>query len=102
YAKDNYFDFAIQIDGDGQHPPSEIHKLLKEQKSSGADIVIGSRFIDNAGFQSSMTRRMGINYFKRLNNFLVGIKVNDSTSGFRLINKKALEIVCNYYPDEYP
>ncbi|MDZ4816758.1 MAG: glycosyltransferase family 2 protein [Verrucomicrobiota bacterium] len=102
YALENNFNIAIQLDGDGQHPPAEIEKLLKEMKSTGVDVVIGSRFISNDGFQSSMIRRMGINYFKWLNHLLVGIKISDSTSGFRMINKKALELVCEYYPDEYP
>lgn len=102
YAFENGFDFAIQIDGDGQHPASEIPKLLNATTENNFDVVIGSRFISKEGFQSSLVRRMGINYFKWLNRFLVGVVVNDSTSGFRLINKKALEIVSEYYPDEYP
>jgi len=102
YAFENGFDFAIQIDGDGQHPASEIPKLINAIKENNLDVVIGSRFISKEGFQSSLVRRMGINYFKWLNRFLVGVVVNDSTSGFRLINKKALEIVSEYYPDEYP
>lgn len=102
YAFENGFDYAIQIDGDGQHPASEISKLIFAIREKNVDVVIGSRFISKEGFQSSLARRMGINYFKWLNRFLVGVTVNDSTSGFRLINKKVLEIVSDYYPDEYP
>lgn len=102
YAFENGFDYAIQIDGDGQHPASEIPKLISAANENNLDVVIGSRFISKEGFQSSVVRRMGINYFKWLNRFLVGVTVNDSTSGFRLINKKVLEIVSEYYPDEYP
>ena len=102
YAFENGFDYAIQIDGDGQHPASEIPKLISAANENNLDVVIGSRFISKEGFQSSVVRRMGINYFKWLNRFLVGVTVNDSTSGFRLINKKVLEIVSDYYPDEYP
>jgi len=102
YALDNNFDYAIQIDGDGQHPAIEIPKLLAAASESKLDVVIGSRFIAKEGFQSSAIRRFGINYFKWLNRILVGVTVNDSTSGFRLINKKVLEIVNEYYPDEYP
>lgn len=102
YAFENGFDYAIQIDGDGQHPASEIPKLISVILEKNVDVVIGSRFISKEGFQSSMARRMGINYFKWLNRILVGVTVNDSTSGFRLINSKTLEIVSNYYPDEYP
>lgn len=102
YAFDNKYDYAIQIDGDGQHPATEIPKIVAKAIQENFDVVIGSRFIDNQGFQSSAIRRFGINYFKWLNRFLVGAKVTDSTSGFRLINRKVLENVYDYYPDEYP
>ena len=102
YAFENGFDYAIQIDGDGQHPASEIVKLINAAKENNLDVVIGSRFMSKEGFQSSAIRRFGINYFKWLNRFLVGITINDSTSGLRLINKRTLEIVSEYYPDEYP
>lgn len=95
-------DYAIQVDGDGQHPAAEVPKLVATALEKNADVVIGSRFIDKEGFQSSALRRFGINYFKRLNKMLVGVTVNDSTSGFRLISKKVLEVVSDYYPDEYP
>jgi glycosyltransferase involved in cell wall biosynthesis len=102
YAYQNGFDIAIQMDGDGQHPPSELHKLVLPLISNDADVVIGSRYITKEGFQSSILRRMGINYFKWLNHFLVGIRINDSTSGYRALKRKALKIVSDYYPDEYP
>ncbi|MCC6837082.1 MAG: glycosyltransferase family 2 protein [Bacteroidia bacterium] len=102
YAFENGFDFAIQIDGDGQHPASEIQKLVNHAIEQNYDVVIGSRFISKEGFQSSALRRFGINYFKWLNRFLVGVTITDSTSGFRLINRKVLEVVNEYYPDEYP
>ena len=102
YAFENGYDYAIQIDGDGQHPPTEIPKLFSRAVTENCDVVIGSRFISKEGFQSSAVRRLGINYFKWLNRFLVGTVITDSTSGFRLINKKVLEKVYDYYPDEYP
>ncbi len=102
YAFENDFDLAIQMDGDGQHPASELPKLLNAASELNADVVIGSRFIAGEGFQSSALRRFGISYFKWLNKCLVGVTIQDSTSGFRLINRKALSIVSDYYPDEYP
>jgi glycosyltransferase involved in cell wall biosynthesis len=102
YAYLNGFDCAFQVDGDGQHPAEEIPKLLSEAKASGADVVIGSRFMDKQGFQSSAMRRLGIKYFSWLNKVLTGQTIQDTTSGFRLLNRKALKVVNNYYPDEYP
>lgn len=102
YAFNNGYDYAIQVDGDGQHPATEIPKIVNAAIEKNSDVVIGSRFISREGFQSSTMRRMGINYFKFLNHFFVGETITDSTSGFRLINKKVLELVSEYYPDEYP
>ena len=102
FAFEHGYDFAIQMDGDGQHPADELPKLINAALDNKFDVVIGSRFISKQGFQSSAMRRFGINYFKRLNRILVGVDILDRTSGFRLINRKALEIVCEYYPDEYP
>jgi glycosyltransferase involved in cell wall biosynthesis len=102
YAYKNKFDIAIQLDGDGQHPVNEIENLIKPIIENETDVVIGSRFITKQGFQSSTMRRAGIKYFKWLNKFLLGITITDSTSGFRALNYKALEIVNEYYPDEYP
>lgn len=102
YAYLNGFDFAIQVDGDGQHPANEISKLLAEAKSSQSDVVIGSRFLNKQGFQSSAVRRAGIKYFSWLNTILTRGTIHDTTSGFRLLNKKAMALVNQYYPDEYP
>lgn len=102
YAFTNGFDVAVQMDGDGQHPPVELSKILRPIFDNEADVVIGSRYLTKEGFQSTSLRRAGINYFKWLNKKLVGVTIQDSTSGYRALNKKALELVSDYYPDEYP
>ncbi|MBS1527003.1 MAG: glycosyltransferase family 2 protein [Bacteroidetes bacterium] len=102
YALDNDFDMAIQLDGDGQHPPGELPKLINHHLQTGANIVIGSRFIEKKGFQSSFARRMGIKYFHWLNRLMTGLSIYDSTSGFRLFDRKAIALASANYPDEYP
>ena len=102
YAFKNGFDIAVQMDGDGQHPPSELEKIILPIIQHQADVVIGSRYLEKLGFQSNWLRRIGINYFKWLNKKLIAMTIVDSTSGYRALNKKALQIVCAYYPDEYP
>jgi glycosyltransferase involved in cell wall biosynthesis len=102
YARDNGFDIAIQLDGDGQHPPKELAKLIGFHLQTGANVVIGSRFLEKEGFQSSFARRMGIKYFHLLNRIMTGLSIYDSTSGFRLFDRKAIEIAAVNYPDEYP
>lgn len=102
YAWENNFDLAVQMDGDGQHPPAELNKLLQYWQHTNANVVIGSRFLIKQGFQSSALRRWGISYFHWLNKFFTGIHIYDSTSGFRLFDRKAIELAVQYYPDEYP
>lgn len=102
YAYEKGFEYALQLDGDGQHPPDEIVKLANALKESKANIIIGSRFIGGDGFKSSKLRRLGINYLKHVIKFFTGLKITDATSGFRLYDRKALEAINKYYPDEYP
>lgn len=102
YAQKHNYDIAIQFDGDGQHPANQICQLLDPILNSEANVVIGSRFLNKEGFQSSAIRRFGINYFKGLIKALLHIHITDSTSGFRAIDKSVIEQVCNYYPDTYP
>jgi glycosyltransferase involved in cell wall biosynthesis len=102
YARNNGFDLAIQLDGDGQHPPKELPKMVSFHLQTGANVVIGSRFLEKEGFQSSFVRRMGIKYFHWINRLLTGMHIYDSTSGFRLFDRKAIEIAAVNYPDEYP
>lgn len=102
YARQNDFDYAVQMDGDGQHPPAELEKLIDAALDTGADVVIGSRFLTKEGFQSSAIRRIGIKYFYRINKLLTGNKIYDSTSGYRLLGRRAIDFAAKYYPDDYP
>jgi glycosyltransferase involved in cell wall biosynthesis len=102
YAFENNFDAAIQLDGDGQHPATQIETVLQPVLQDNADVVIGSRFISKTGFQSSSMRRVGIRFFKHLLKRFVHVSIHDSTSGFRCLNKKALAVVAYNYPDDYP
>lgn len=102
YAWRNGYDIAVQMDGDGQHPAHDLPTILQPIIDNRADVVIGSRFLTKEGFQSSAMRRLGINYFRWLNQRLVGQTIYDSTSGFRAFNRQTLAVVNRYYPDEYP
>lgn len=102
YAYLQQFDYAVQVDGDGQHPPLFLPIMLQKMIDENLDVLIGSRFINKLGFQSSVMRRMGIKYFMLLNKWLTGYIITDNTSGLRMLNKKAIKIANSYYPDEYP
>lgn len=102
YAVRSGYDIAVQIDGDGQHNPSEISKLVDPILRGEADVVIGSRFSADASFRSSLPRRLGIRLFTLTNRILLQENITDSTSGFRAYNRNALEVLFRDYPDDYP
>lgn len=104
YAERNGFDFALQFDGDGQHPELEIRKIIEALEGDEADVVIGSRFLleSSLGFKSTASRRLGIRFLSKLIHLLTGHLVTDPTSGFRGINKRALKVYSKYYPHDYP
>ena len=102
YAKDKGYDIAVQIDGDGQHDIIYLEKMLPYLECGEADIVIGSRFIEKEGFQSSAARRMGIKILSTLILLCTGCKVKDVTSGFRAVNKEYIKIYAENYPHDYP
>ena len=102
YARANGYDYMAQIDGDGQHLPAEIRKLQNVMAATGSDMVIGSRFLDVASFRTSWQRRIGIKVFYHLFRLLLGIRVTDSTSGFRLYNRRSIDVLARYYPSDYP
>ena len=102
YARKLGCDAAVQVDGDGQHPAREIGRLLEPILNASADVVIGSRFLLKGGSRSTLGRRIGIRYFNALVGLLIGRRITDSTSGFRALNCRALEICAEEYPDQYP
>lgn len=102
YALEHDYDVAIQIDGDGQHDVSYIDSMLPKLESGEADIVIGSRFIEKEGFQSSGARRMGIAMISTVIKLLTWKRVKDVTSGFRAVNRRFISIYAKDYPQDYP
>lgn len=102
YARDNDYDIAVQMDGDGQHDVAYLNQMLKLIETEQADVVIGSRFVTKEGFQSSGFRRIGIRFLSGLAWILTGTKVKDITSGYRAVNRLFIQIFANDYPPDYP
>lgn len=102
YAMEHDFSHAVQVDGDGQHPPAAIPAMIRKVEEEGWDVLIGSRFLAGEGFQSSYFRRLGIRWFSLLTRILCGYRILDTTSGFRLVNRKAMQVLAEDYPDDYP
>lgn len=103
YADHHDFDFCVQIDGDGQHPPDQVSKLLKAYASNPAEIIIGSRFLNNDTFRSTWSRRVGNQTIARVLNFLFPkCEVTDPTSGMRLMDRRAISFFSHCYPHDFP
>lgn len=102
YAKQNGYDIAVQMDGDGQHDPLYLKDVCRPVIDGKADMAIGSRFIKKEGFQSSFMRRLGISIISRLIKIMTGKKVYDVTSGYRACNRQLIEFFSDYYADDYP
>ena len=93
---------TIQVDGDGQHDPAEIGKLERGLASSGADLVWGSRFLEQAGYKVPRLRRAGRAIFARIVSMITREPISDPTSGFRIANRRAIELFARDYPHDYP
>jgi glycosyltransferase involved in cell wall biosynthesis len=102
YARDRGFDLAVQIDGDGQHDPSEVPALLAPILDGEADMVVGSRFTGDPRYRSTFPRRIGIRIFARLVSLIVRQRLTDTTSGFRAVNRHGIRLFALDYPHDYP
>lgn len=102
YAKEYGYDIAVQVDGDGQHDPTFLSEMAEVLENENLDMVIGSRFIDKEGFQSSVMRRFGIKYFTILIKILTGKTITDPTSGLRMIGRDVIDLYAKDYPKDYP
>ena len=102
YAALHGYDVAVQVDGDGQHRPGEVVRLVRELLRSGSDLVVGSRFLGPGGYKQSLPRMVGIHVLDVMIRLLGGIPITDCTSGFRIANRRVIRAFAHWYPDDYP
>ncbi len=102
YAKRYGYDCAIQIDGDGQHDATFLSEMADELAKGKAQMVIGSRFIEKQGYQSSLPRRIGISWFRFWIKILTGARITDPTSGMRMVGRDVINFFAEEYPKDYP
>jgi glycosyltransferase involved in cell wall biosynthesis len=96
------FEYVIRVDGDGQHDARDIPAILERLKSTGCEMVIGSRFVENSGASTGMARGLGIRFFRMVLRPILGKPVHDPTSGFVGVNRRALAVFSRSFPLEYP
>jgi len=102
YAREQGFDLAIQVDGDGQHDPREIAKLVEPILEGVADMVVGTRFAGGKHYRPPFARRIGIQIFAAVVSLIVHQRVTDTTSGFRAVNRLGIALFAADYPHDYP
>ena len=103
YARDNGYDYVIQMDADGQHIAAEAEKMYKEMKKNGSDIIIGSRYLKDMGYPCPFFRRVGTKFFEFIIKLFTGKRIADPLSGFQCLNRDVINYYagCGNYP-EYP
>jgi len=103
YALENGYQRVIQVDGDGQHVATEIGLLEAAMDAEpDVDMICGSRFVSATGYLAPRARRTGIWIFAVILSRIVGQRVTDPTSGFRLYNRRAIALFAGDYPHDYP
>jgi len=103
YALRKGYEFAIQMDADGQHDPSAIQSLIKPVLDGEIDISVGSRFLGQSNYKAPFIRRVGMLFFSFIASIFTGKRVTDPTSGFQALNRKAMEFYASdAYPVDYP
>ena len=99
FAERRGFDVVVQVDGDGQHEPSEIDQLVGGLES--ADLVIGARFAGKGDYEARGLRRLAMWLLARSLSRRAGTALTDTTSGFRAFNRRTVELFARDYPAEY-
>lgn len=103
FAFEHGFDLAVRVDGDGQHDPAQLARILEPVLRGEADIAVGSRFAaEKGGYRSSRSRRVGIRLLAWIVSRIAGQRVTDTTSGFQALNRRGIALFARDYPHDYP
>jgi len=102
FAWERGYELAVRCDGDGQHVPAELPKVIAPVVAGKADIAVGSRFAGGEGYRSSATRRIGIRLLATIVSAIARQRVTDTTSGFQALNRKGIALFAADYPHDYP
>jgi glycosyltransferase involved in cell wall biosynthesis len=100
YAWRHGYDYSVQLDADGQHDPSEIPALWRAAQD-GADIVIGARFAGKGDYRARGPRQWSMKFLSATLSRVVGVRLTDATSGFKLCRRRAIALFALDYPAEY-
>lgn len=103
HAFEQGYDYAVRIDGDGQHPPAECARLIERMARGDVDMVAGSRFLgENGGYTSAWYRQAGIAGLALALSLVCRRRITDPTSGFQIVNRAVMYYFAHHYPADYP
>ncbi|QOV92131.1 glycosyltransferase family 2 protein [Humisphaera borealis] len=102
YAALHGYDIAVQVDGDGQHRPREVGRLIDELSKSGSDFVVGSRYLGKVHYRQTASRALGAWFLRGVIRTFTGLPITDCTSGFRAANRRVIRAFAHWYPEDYP
>lgn len=102
YALRRGYEIAVQIDGDGQHDPAFLPSLIKPISEGHSNLTIGSRYLSEGGFKSTLPRKLGIKFFTSLVRIFSGKRITDPTSGYRAMDRQVIDLFSQEYPSDYP
>jgi len=103
FALRKHYKYVIQIDADGQHDPKYAHMLLDKLKRDKMDIVIGSRFKKRGRDEwYPLLRYIGVIFYSKLIRLITGYDISDATSGYLVMNRKAMNAFMFFYPKRHP
>ena len=101
YARRMGYEYTVQLDADGQHDPAEIQSLLECARRESADVVIGARFAGKGEYAVHGPRQWAMKMLSFILSRVCGTRLTDTTSGFKLANRRAIELFSYEYPAEY-
>jgi glycosyltransferase involved in cell wall biosynthesis len=103
FAVQRHYEMVIQMDGDGQHDPLNLDAVMEPVQNGSADVVIGSRFLDEKSYRPPLERRIGSWIFGKLASLITGKRITDPTSGYWALNRKAFDLCAGTpFPHDYP
>jgi glycosyltransferase involved in cell wall biosynthesis len=101
FARNEGYEYAVQLDADGQHDPREVPRLLAAMAAQDADVVIGARFAGEGTYSVRGPRRWAMSLLSTALSRIAGTRLTDTTSGFKASNRRAIELFAREYPAEY-
>lgn len=101
FARHHGYDQAVQLDADGQHDPTEVATLQQTQAEGEADLVVGARFAGAGEYVQKGPRRWAMRLIAAILSSMLGTRLTDATSGFKLLGPRAIALFAEEYPAEY-